>query len=103
MCGSHDTGNKASLQSYAAFRRAIRSAGLELHDGRATASRMCIGHRAGQRDGNVRVVRFSSRLTGRRITIRVKTEDDLIDDGDAAATTQSDAVHNESKPDLGGW
>jgi hypothetical protein len=68
----------------------------------------CIAHdrlhrRGGERDGDVRVVRFRSKATGRQMTIRVETEDDLIDEGDHLAAVQSDEVHNDSKPDLGGW
>eukprot|EP01043_Picozoa_sp_COSAG02_P051394 COSAG02_NODE_5403_length_4357_cov_3.183185_7_plen_116_part_00 len=72
--------------------------------GFAASPRSRLQHRrAGKRDGDVRVVRFRSKATGRQMTIRVETEDDLIEEGDDSAAVESDEVHNNSKPDLGGW
>ena len=102
------TDDSVATPSYAAFRQAMRLAGLELQDGRRTGAgtsrtRHASRGRGGERDSDVRVVRFRSSATGRQVTIRVRTEDDLIEDGDSAAAVQSDEVHNDSKPDLGGW
>ena len=95
----------SSVHSYAEFRRAMRGANLELQDGRRKSQTIPTrgNRRAGQRDGDVTTVRFRSHVTGRRMTIRVSTEDNLIEDGDALAATKSEEVHNDSKPDLGGW
>ena len=101
-------GFEGDMQSYAAFRRAVRAAGLELNDGRRTAAASTTPsgsarRRAGDREGDVNVVRWRDSATGRQMTVRVATEDGLIEDGDEEAAAQSDAVHSEMKPDLGGW
>lgn len=115
-------------QSYAAFRRAVSDAGLELQDGRfvrpdvsADKKRRPGSRPLHARGADVKEVRWRDRGAGggysavgagRRRgnaastvthTIKVASEDDLIEQGDLEAAAQSDQVHQEWKGDIGGW
>ena len=54
-------------------------------------------------DRVVTVVRWRQRDTGKQMKISVADEDALIEQGDARAAAQSEEVHEDIRPDLGGW